>query len=159
MIQPTGTNSSLSSFMFHQANLRYSDAAQIQFQGATRSKRSLLMIWVEVIVMEFTRLVTWPMVTLKHDDMALAFLARRTRDQCKPGLTWVYSPDGKSISGATVGAGTSHTCATEIPVTFPGPVVSANGYKTEQLGSDPLTIWVKLSGKPVSFNLKTPIPL
>jgi hypothetical protein len=33
------------------------------------------------------------------------------------------------------------------------------GATKEQLGSDPLTLWVTLSGKPVSFTLTTPIPL
>lgn len=78
------------------------------------------------------------------------------RDQCQPTLTWMYSTDGKSIVGATV-ASNGNICAAVIPVTFPGSVTSTNGGTSEKVGSDPLTVWIKLSGSPVSFTLATPI--
>ena len=108
--------------------------------GGTRSKRSLLMAWAETVINEFNRLVTWPIVTLKHDDLAIDFINRRTRDGCKPILTWVYSPDGKTITGATLTA-TANTCSAEIPVTFPGPVVSTNGFRTEQVCKFPADVY------------------
>lgn len=79
-----------------------------------------------------------------------------TRDLCQPNLVWDLDTNSKTITGATV-TSSKMTCSESIPVTFPGPVVDSQGFKTEQLGSDPLTIWVTMSGKPVSFKLKTPL--
>lgn len=42
-------------FMFHQPNLRYADVTTSTVNGVS-AKRSLLMIWVETIVAELTRL-------------------------------------------------------------------------------------------------------
>jgi hypothetical protein len=42
-------------------------------------------------------------------------------------------------------------------VTVPGSVTNTQGFTTEKIGSDPLTIWVKLSGAPVTFTLSTPV--
>ena len=68
-----------------------------------------------------------------------------------------------------------NTCNADIPVTFPGDVDSVHGFTTEQRGSgrylvcdigfaltlytDPLTVWVTMSGSPVNFTLSTPVPL
>jgi hypothetical protein len=57
-------------FMFHQANLRYTGADDYTINGKT-AQMSLLEAWVTVITEEFTRLVNWPMVTYKHDDVSL----------------------------------------------------------------------------------------
>lgn len=56
-------------FMFHQANLRQTDVAPITINGVT-AKISLLQAWVEVQVQEFVRLVNWPLITQKHDDVS-----------------------------------------------------------------------------------------
>jgi hypothetical protein len=141
--------------MFHQANLRQSDVAATTVNGASQ-QLSLLEIWVEVVVNEMTRLTSWPFITLKHDDLAQAFVARMTRDQCNPKLTLNYSANGQQIIGATVSA-TNNACGTPVPVTFPGPVTSANGGRSEQVGSDPLTVWVTLTGASQTFTLSTPI--
>jgi len=102
--------------------------------------------------------VNWPIITLKHDDLATDFTNRMIRDQCKPTLTYTYSADGKTITGATVGAN-GNTCPAAVPVTFPGAVTSTMGGTSEKIGSDPLTVWIKLSGSPVSFTLSTPIAI
>lgn len=145
-------------YMFHQANLRQADVSSITVNSVTYAKHSLLQIWVEEIVNEMTKLVDWPFVTLKHDDLAASYLSRRTRDLCKPQSKWNYSTDGKTIVGVTVSV-TGNVCSAEIPVTFPGPVTSNNGGRVEQLGNDPLTIWVKFAGSPVTFTLVTPVTL
>jgi hypothetical protein len=141
--------------MFHQANLRQTDVPSTTVNGVS-SQFSLLQIWVETVVNEMSRLTNWPMITLKHDDIAVQFVNRMTRDGCNPKLTWNYSVDGKSIVGATISAN-GNTCSTPIPVTFPGPVVSANGGTTEQKGADPLTVWVTLAGSAKTFTLQNPI--
>lgn len=78
------------------------------------------------------------------------------RDACAYGLT--YDVTSGSITGVTVTA-TGNTCSSSIPVTVPGSVTDTHGFTTEQIGSDPLTIWVQLSGSPVSFTLSQPVAL
>lgn len=46
--------------------------------GPVSGKLSLLQIWVEVVTQELGRLTDWPVVTLKHDDIAQVFLDRMT---------------------------------------------------------------------------------
>ncbi|KAF2758816.1 hypothetical protein EJ05DRAFT_421851, partial [Pseudovirgaria hyperparasitica] len=142
-------------FMFHQANLRYTDMPSTVVNGVSQ-KLSLIQIWVEVVVNEMARLTNWPMITLKHDDLGAAFIARQTRDQCSPKIKWTTSTDGKTITGATVTT-TNNQCGTKVPVTFPGKVTNTNGATTEQVGGDPLTLWVTMSGAAKSFTLQTPI--
>ncbi|KAJ5042091.1 uncharacterized protein L3040_004649 [Drepanopeziza brunnea f. sp. 'multigermtubi'] len=145
-------------YMFHQANLRSADVNETTINGVT-ARWSLIQMWVEVVTHEMTRLVEWPLVTLTHDEIATSFANRMARDLCAPQLAWIYSSGSlnatRSITGVTVT--TTNECDVEIPVTFPGPVLSTNGGRAEQLGSDPLTVWLNLTGEPVSFTLATPI--
>lgn len=87
--------------------------------------------------------------------MADGFAARAARDACGYSLTWIT--EGQKITGATVSA-TESSCGSPIPVTFPSAPTNTQGFETEQVGNDPLTVWVQLSGSPVSFTLETPIP-
>jgi hypothetical protein len=83
-------------------------------------------------------------------------MARMNRDACQPTLSWLLDTTAKTITGVSVTAADT-ACSETVPVTFPGTVTDEQGFTTEQLGSDPLTIWVKLSGTPVTFTLTTPI--
>jgi hypothetical protein len=139
--------------MFHQANLRSQGLAAIPVNGVSR-QISIFQAWVEIVVAEFTRLVNWPMITVKQSDLAQAFLDRQTRDGCVPKLTWAKS--GSTITGLTVSA-TSNSCSVPIPVTVPAPVSGASSARLEQVGSDPQTYWVTLSGSPQTFTFTTPI--
>jgi len=143
-------------FMFHQANLRYTDVTSTVVNGAS-GKYSLLQMWVETVLNEMTRLVNWPIVTLKHDDISASFASRMARDQCTPAMSYTLSSDAKTITGVVVTA-TGNTCSVPIPVTVPGAITNS-GFTTEQIGTDPLTVWVPLSGSPVSLTLKTPVAL
>ncbi|KAH8656621.1 hypothetical protein BGZ60DRAFT_384851 [Tricladium varicosporioides] len=143
-------------FMFHQANMNYLTAPKTTINGVT-AQLSLLQAWVEVIVQELVRLVDWPVVTLKHDDMALSFLNRMDRDSCKPILSYTTDPTAKVITQVTLTCN-SNKCDAKIPVTVPGPVKDDFGFTTEQLGNDPLTIWAQMSGSPITFTLVTPLP-
>jgi len=142
-------------FMFHQANMMYTDAPNYKINGVT-AQLSLLEAWLETIVQEFVRLVKWPLITYKQDDIALNFRKRMTRDRCYPNLLWNLDVASKTITGVTITTA-KMTCSEAIPVAFPGTVTDTQGFTTEQVGSDPLTIWVVMSGKPVSFTLTTPI--
>ncbi|KAF2673281.1 hypothetical protein BT63DRAFT_410307 [Microthyrium microscopicum] len=146
-------------FMFHQANLRTGDVDSFTV-GSVTGTLSLLQIWTEVITQEMSRLTNWPLITLKHDDLATDMRNRMTRDACAPLLSWTLSADGKSISGASLTT-TSNTCSVPIPVTFPGPATAdGNGAVTsEQVGSDPLTLWATMSGSQRSFTFGSPIAL
>ena len=76
---------------------------------------------------------------------------------CTPKLTYIYSTDNTHITGVTVGA-SNNSCSVPIAVQFPGPATTtSSGVTNEQLGTDPLTKWTKLSGSAVTFTLTTPI--
>ncbi|KAH7354667.1 hypothetical protein BKA65DRAFT_496769 [Rhexocercosporidium sp. MPI-PUGE-AT-0058] len=148
-------------FMFHQANMRWADVPETAVNGVV-GKYSLIQMWVEVVVQEMMRLVEWPLVSLKHDDIAASFASRMVRDNCSPNVALVYGDTNttKTITGVTVTT-TDNLCGVEIPVTLPGPVIATQGRigRSEQLGSDPLTIWLTMTGSPVTLRLRTPITL
>ncbi|KAL1968306.1 hypothetical protein VTN77DRAFT_2141 [Rasamsonia byssochlamydoides] len=143
-------------YMFHQANLRNADVANVTINGVS-ARLSLFQAWVETQVQEFVRLADWPIITLKHSDMSASFAARMARDACGYSLT--YATSNGQITAVTLSSANGNTCSSPIPVTFPVAPTSTKGYQTEQVGSDPLTVWVNLTGSPVSFTLSTPIPL
>lgn len=104
------------------------------------------------------RRTNWPVITKKHDELGQAFLDRMARDQCSPFLTWNYSNDGRSVESVTVTTATGNKCNVAIPVTVPGGVRSTpNGATREQLGSDPLTVWTKMTGQPQTIPLNPPL--
>ncbi|ORX95202.1 hypothetical protein BCR34DRAFT_579432 [Clohesyomyces aquaticus] len=138
-------------FMFHQANMRVSDTSKFTLNGVNK-KYSLLMAWTESVLGEVTRLTQWPIITLKHDDIAKAVIARKTRDECLPNLTYQLSSDRKFITGVTVNAANAK-CSTSIPVTLTSDVSSAASATKEQVGKDPLTLWVTLGGSAKSYSL------
>ncbi|TVY49354.1 hypothetical protein LOCC1_G001017 [Lachnellula occidentalis] len=144
-------------YMFHQANLNYLTASETTINGVS-TKYSMLQAWVETVAQELIRLVDWPIISMKHDDIATTFANRMARDACGASLTLNVDPTAQTITGVTLTT-TGNTCSTTIPVTVPGPVVSTQGFVTEQIGSDPLTIWIQMSGLPVTFTLSTAIPL
>lgn len=59
-------------YMFHQANLRNVGTDPVSINGRT-AQWSIMQAWVETIVQEFTRLVTWPIVTRTHAEVSLLF--------------------------------------------------------------------------------------
>jgi hypothetical protein len=87
--------------------------------------------------------------------MSTAFADRAARDACGYSISWTV--DANQITGVTVSNGS--TCNSPIPITFPVSPTSTLGFPTEQIGHDPLTVWVSLTGDPVSITLSTPISL
>jgi len=147
-------------FMFHQANMRQTDVESMTV-GTQTGQLSLLQAWTETIVQEMTRLTDWPILAQKQDDLARKFNERMTRDQCQPELSYTHSADGKSIVAVTVTAnGESNNCGTTIPVTLPGGAPTTSGKATaDKVGSEPLIMWVTLSGSPVKLDLPNPVSL
>ncbi|KAH6665167.1 hypothetical protein B0J14DRAFT_236103 [Halenospora varia] len=139
-------------FMFHQANMRWESVSRTVVNGVSQ-QLSLLQMWVETVVAEITRLVTWPIISLPHDVLAATFNRRATRDACSYQM--VYGLTGQTITSVTVSApSVGNKCAASIPVTVPGSVSGDRGFVSEKLGSDPLTVWVELKGKEVTLTLK-----
>jgi hypothetical protein len=91
-------------------------------------------------------------------QFSVQFADRMARDLCSPALTYITDPIAETITGVTLTA-YGNDCSATIPVTVPGSVTDTQGFTTEQIGSDPLTIWVELSGSPITFTLTTPITL
>ena len=100
----------------------------------------------------------WPVITLKHDDISKAIIARKTRDECLPNLTYQLSDDRKSITGVAVSARDTK-CGTAVPVTVPGDVSAATGATKEKKGKDPLTLWVTLGGGSKTYALTSAVKI
>ncbi|KAL2062014.1 hypothetical protein VTL71DRAFT_6280 [Oculimacula yallundae] len=148
-------------YMFHQANTRQADVGTTTAPGggltAKSGKWSLLQMWVETVLGEFVRVVNWPVISLKHDDLAASFSQRMARDKCKYTLTLALDTSQRIITGVTVGSPTN-SCSAPIPVTLPGTVRDTRGFVTEKLNSeDPMTIWVPLTGSAVTLTFSVPI--
>ncbi|KAM0195996.1 hypothetical protein ACHAPC_000486 [Botrytis cinerea] len=95
---------------------------------------------------------------LTGHQLAAIFVNRMTRDSCGASLSYQLDTTSSSITGFTLSAN-GNTCSTPLPVTLPGSVTDTQGATVEQIGNDPTTLWVTLSGAPVSFTLTTPIPI
>jgi hypothetical protein len=102
---------------------------------------------------------TWPLKTLKHDDLAQAFLNRQARDLCRPSMTYTTSANGASIVSINVYTAGGNNCKTPIPITVPVATSTTTGATKEQLGSDPLTLWVTMSGVSRAYQFTTPYRL
>jgi hypothetical protein len=66
-------------YMFHQANLM-NVGAPVFTVGSQTGQLSLHQIWVETILQEYYRLANWPILTVKHDDLAQLFRNRMARE-------------------------------------------------------------------------------
>ena len=146
--------------MFHQLNLRIADLAPTTINGVTK-QRSLYMMWAETVGPALTSLVNWPIVNIGNDELFDYYTGRMIKDKCNPTTELILSTTGNTtqITGFIVDC-TGSTCPRPIPVTIPGgSVTNLQGSTTEQIGNDPLTLWVPLSGSPVSFNLTQPITM
>ena len=200
--------------MFHQANMRTTNMDTVQV-GDQTGQFSLIQIWVEAITQELGRLcvflfiptlaipffpvanegfrTSWPILSLKHDDIAQLFLDRMTleyehplhpspspkktwrpgplslitrkanlfQSACEPQITYTFSDDATAITSVSISA-IDNTCDVPIPVTFPPTAavrVGGGNVEVEQIGNEPLVLWVTLSGAEVSFELEEPVTL
>lgn len=142
-------------YMFHQANLRQTDVKLVTINGVSK-RYSLIQMWVETVVQEMIRIVNWPIISLKHDDIATTFANRMARDNCGIGMTYLMDAEAQQITGVQV-TSNGNTCSAAIPVTLPGAVLDTKGFETEQAGNDPLTVWVQMTGAPVTLTLQNPV--
>jgi hypothetical protein len=160
-------------YMFHQPNIRNTDMDSQVINGKPQ-KLSLLQMWVETITAELMRTVSWPIITLKHDHIAQSFNNRMLRDACSPYIQYTtnnsvvvsdevngtfFGSRVMQITGFAVRAKTNDTCEVVIPVTVPGKLADSKGWRVEQIGDDPATVWVKLDGEQILFDLNEPVVL
>lgn len=117
-------------------------------------------MWLETIVTQIVALIEWPVITLKHDHIAMAFNQRMILDSCDPYMQITTNTTGNaaSITGVTIRAN-DDACDVTVPFTVPGELADSKGFLKEQIGTDPLTIWVKLDGEGVNFELSEAISI
>jgi hypothetical protein len=68
-------------------------------------------------------------------------------------MTWITSAEGDEIDTINVYTAGGNRCATPIPITVPNGVTNNTGATNEQLGNDPLTLWVTMSGASRQYKL------
>jgi hypothetical protein len=66
-------------YMFHQANMRAADFDSTTI-GSYSGKMSIMMSFVETVLQEYLRLVNWPILNLKQEDLAQLYADRMTRE-------------------------------------------------------------------------------
>jgi hypothetical protein len=74
-------------------------------------------------------------------------------------MTWQTSADGKGIESVTVYTAGGNKCGTTIPITFPTTPAQSTGATKEQIGTDPLTYWVTMSGASRTYTFSKALPL
>ncbi|KAJ3103900.1 hypothetical protein HK100_004135 [Physocladia obscura] len=127
----------------HQGNLRNADMPVVSFGSATD--------WLS----NGLRIVNWPIVTVKQDDLTQKFINRQ-----------IYEAAGVTVlQDIMVTAGGINTSC-NAPVTLPYGVrvqdlILPTGATIKQIGIDSLTVWVPLdaSARPVSIALKISVGL
>ncbi|ORX56605.1 hypothetical protein BCR36DRAFT_280357 [Piromyces finnis] len=129
---------------FHQANMRSDDSNEHQ---------SLLQRWVEAVVNEYTKYADWPLVSLKLDDLNQLSIDRYNAEQCHASYK-ILVKDGYATE-ILINNPSEHDCV--LPITVPDDVVRQSEYKFEQLGNDPLTVWVKVGANEESITLSPPL--
>ena len=131
---------------FHQANLRY-------YPKEGNHGESLLEDWTRSVVNLYTKYVDWPLISIKIDQQAETFLERAKLEACGHETKYVVE-NGKVVSISV--SATKGECT--VPVTVPSGVDKSSlpsGATTEQIGKDPLTVWVPLKkGESKSFKLQ-----
>lgn len=74
-------------------------------------------------------------------------------------MTWTTSANGANIESVQVYTAGGNSCKTTIPITVPTTVSSTTGATKEQIGTDPLTLWVTMSGASRSYKFSSAIKL
>ncbi|OUM62722.1 hypothetical protein PIROE2DRAFT_31611, partial [Piromyces sp. E2] len=120
---------------FHQANLRY-------YPKEGKFGESLLEDWTRSVVNLYTKYVEWPLISIKIDKQAETFIERSKLEACGHETKLII--ENNKVVGVSVSA-SSGDCT--VPITVPGSVNKSSlptGATLEQIGKDPLTVWVPL---------------
>lgn len=116
------------------------------------------MRWVDAVAAEFSKYVTWPLASLKLDDLFAAYLAREERDACQLGYAVEVTPGGDvtavHVTSAPASAGVLGGPATcSAPLLLPG---GATVVEVARGGAAVLPItglrWANAAGAPAAPN-------
>jgi len=118
---------------FHQANLRSDDS---------NNHKSLLQHWIEAVVDLYNKYANWPLVSMKLDDLNKLSIDRLKAKQCN--ASYKISIVNGYATEILISTPTATQCV--LPLTVPADVVRESGFTYEQLGNDPLTVWVTVDG-------------
>ncbi|KAJ3126134.1 hypothetical protein HK098_007845 [Nowakowskiella sp. JEL0407] len=140
-------------YMFHQANLR-KPATAVQVAGVT-GQFSLLQQWVEMVVWRLATVVSWPMKSLKQDDMSVVFADRLARKNCNSDVQLIYDAGNTNVTGFTLTAAGSCT----IPISVPTDVYrNISGAIYDDTARLPVLVSIPMTpGKVVTVTLKNAI--
>jgi len=130
-------------YMFHESNLRNADFPVVTMNGAS-GHYGLLQQWVERIVEEVTKYVDWPIISLKMDDLAKSYIKRMDRIRCNPEYKMTINDDTHIIEGVEIAA--SGECEIPLFLSRGGDIDTTTVDSVEQVGNDPKTAWIKLTG-------------
>jgi hypothetical protein len=140
-------------FVFHQANMAADGAAP-----------SLVMQWLDAVVAEAGRYVTWPIVSTKQEALFKMYRGRAKRDACAPKYTLDVSPETGSVTSVTLSRGGGGGAAASAPCVAPLMVQGARllagadpAVKASRTGAEPTTYRVTLPparAKPLTFALE-----
>ncbi|OUM68760.1 Non-catalytic module family DOC2 [Piromyces sp. E2] len=118
---------------FHQANLRY-------YKKQGKYGESLLEDWTRGVLAVYNKYLEWPLISIKIDRQAEVFIERAKLEAC--GHESKILVENNKIVGVSVSA-TKGECI--VPITVPTTVKKSSlpaGATLEQVGKDPLTVWV-----------------
>ncbi|OUM66707.1 hypothetical protein PIROE2DRAFT_29580, partial [Piromyces sp. E2] len=129
---------------FHQANIRYypKEANIRYYPKEGKYGESLLEDWTRSVVSYYTKFVDWPLVSLSINQQAETFLERAKLEAC--GHKTQFIIENNKVVGISVSA-SKDECT--VPVTIPTGVKKSSlpdDARLEQLGNDPLTVWIPL---------------
>jgi len=130
---------------FHQANMRSDDKT---------NHRSILQQWVEAVVNLYTKYVDWPLVSYKLDDLNQLSIDRYNADLCN--ASYKLNIEKGFLTDIIITSPTAKVCV--LPLTVPGDVIRKPQHQYEQLGNDPLTVWVTIQANADVVSLDPPIP-
>jgi len=120
-------------YQFHQANLRHYEKGE--YLG-----ESLLEDWTRSVVNLYNKYVYWPLISLKVGKQGDVFMERAKLEACGQETKLIIEND--KVVGVSVSA-TKGDCS--VPITVPTTVKKSSlpsGATLEQVGKDPLTVWV-----------------
>jgi hypothetical protein len=114
------------------------------------------MRWVEAVINKIGTYVTWPIRSLRLDDLGLLYRNRESRYNCQLSYRLTVPRDG---SGVVTGVTVTRTTATGDPCDAPltvSPAATVAGTTRTQVGNDAPTLKVTLTN-PGALSVQLPV--
>jgi len=129
---------------FHQANMRSDDSTD---------HHSLLQDWVEAVINLYNKYVEWPLVSYKLDDLNQLSIDRLNTQLCN--ASYKLNVEDGYLTEIIVSTPPNSKCI--LPLTVPEDVVRKPEFNYEQLGNDPLTVWINIDANVEVVTLDPPL--